>query len=149
MCLLSKSQFWSNATKNVKNQLPIGFGPGDFSRNKRFEHFFFFLPCAFFFPKSRYGKKRLRRGMEKCLRSAQNEISVQKCYRHNSKRASNFAFKMFLISRIEKNLAPKFGCFRRNFGHFRTSIFGSDDQNFVPCMPKNLARNFLHFKLKV
>ena len=49
MCLLSKSQFWSNATKNVKNQLPIGFGPGDFSRNKRFEHFFFFLPCAFFF----------------------------------------------------------------------------------------------------
>ena len=75
-CLLSKSQFWSNATENVKNQLPIGFGPGDFSRNKRFEHFFFFLPCAFFFPKSRYGKKRLRRGMEKCLRSAQNEISV-------------------------------------------------------------------------
>ena len=33
MCLLSKSQFWSNATKNVKNQLPIGFGPGDFSRD--------------------------------------------------------------------------------------------------------------------
>ena len=57
MCLLSKSQFWSNATKNVKNQLPIGFGPGDFSRNKRFEHFFFFLPCAFFFPKSRYGNE--------------------------------------------------------------------------------------------
>ena len=32
-CLLSKSQFWSNATENVKNQLPIGFGSGDFSRD--------------------------------------------------------------------------------------------------------------------
>ena len=31
--LNAKSQFWSNTTDDVKNQLPIGFGPGDFSRD--------------------------------------------------------------------------------------------------------------------
>ena len=58
--------------------------------------------------------------MEKCLRSAQNEISVQKCYRHNSKRASNFAFEMFLVgwkkiwrqnSDVFGEISDVFGCF--------------------------------------
>ena len=59
--------------------------------------------------------------MEKCLRSAQNEISVQKCHGHNSKRASNFAFKMFLVGqkKIWRQISDVFGEISDVFGYFR------------------------------
>ena len=127
MCLLSKSQFWSNATKNVKNQLPIGFGPGDFSRNKRFDDlstFFFPYLVHFFFQnpgtgkrgsgeawKSALGVPKMKFQYKSAMGTIQKELRILhlKCFWSDRKK---FGAKIRMFS-------AKFRIFSDNFGNFR------------------------------